>query len=291
MKWIIALVVAAAAVAQTPPAAPSKVLRIIREVIRPGKAVAQEKAAALAARSVSRSKYPANFLAMTTVSGEREIWILESHDSFESIEHADAFAEKTPAVKWWLGQLEAQDSDGLSGMRRLLATYRPDMSYRGDQFASTLPKMRYMSVVMVRLEPARDADFAEIVRMVSGAYEKISSEQPLVVYQVVSGLSTPAYLFFSPMVTLKTMDDAPLRGKAMREAMGQENGEKMLKTSAEVTAASESFLFTLNPRLSYVSKEFADGDPDFWTPKPPKPVVPPAALPGPPPSPAPTQPQ
>src|SRR6185436_10492673 len=35
MKWIIALV-AAAAVAQTPPAAPPKVLRIIREVIRPG---------------------------------------------------------------------------------------------------------------------------------------------------------------------------------------------------------------------------------------------------------------
>jgi hypothetical protein len=290
MKWITALV-AAAALAQTPPAAPPQVLRIVREVIRPGKAAAQEKAAALAARAVGRSKYPANFLALTTVSGEREIWILESHDSFESIERADAFAEKTPAVRWWLGQLEAQDSDGLSAMRRLLATYRPDMSYRGDQFAAALPKMRYMSLVMVRLEPARDADFTEIVRMVSGAYEKMNSEQPLVVYQVVSGLSTPTYLFFSPMVTLKTMDDAPLRGKAMRDAMGEENREKMLKTSAEVTAASESFLFTLNPRLSYVSKEFADVDPDFWTPRPPKPALPPVALPGAAPPSTPAQPQ
>ena len=30
----------------------------------------------------------------------------------------------------------------------------------------------------------------------------------------------------------------------------------------------ESTLLTINPKMSYVSKEFAAGDPDFWTPKP-----------------------
>ena len=40
-----------------------------------------------------------------------------------------------------------------------------------------------------------------------------------------------------------------------------------------VTAASESFLFTLNPRMSYVSKEFAAVDSEFWIPKPPKPAT------------------
>jgi hypothetical protein len=40
---------------------------------------------------------------------------------------------------------------------------------------------------------------------------------------------------------------------------------------------SESFLFTLNPRMSYVSKEFAAGDPEFWIPKPPPK---PATVPG-----------
>jgi len=68
-----------------------------------------------------------------------------------------------------------------------------------------------------------------------------------VIYQVVSGAPGPAYLFFSPMVSLKTMDDAPARGRAIRESMGEENAATMLKTSAAVTAASESFLFALNP--------------------------------------------
>jgi len=132
---------------------------------------------------------------------------------------------------------------------------------------------------MVHLFPARDAEFSESVRLVVRAYEKTGSEQPLLVYQVVSGAQGLTYLFFSPMVTLKTMDDAPLRGKVIREAMGEEDAAKMLKTSAEVTASTESFLFTLNPRLSNVSKEFAAGDPDFWTPKPPKPAAPPGASP------------
>jgi len=70
------------------------------------------------------------------------------------------------------------------------------------------------------------------------------------------------------------MDEAPTRGLAIREAMGEANAAAMLKTSAEVTASSESFLFALNPRMSYVSKEFAAADPEFWAPKPPpKPVA------------------
>jgi hypothetical protein len=144
-----------------------------------------------------------------------------------------------------------------------------------------MPKMRYVSVVLVRLLPARDSDFAEAVRLVKGAYEKSASDQPLVIYQVISGAPGPSYLFFAPMVSLKAMDDAPSRGKAMREALGEDNAAKALKTSSEVTAASESFLFALNPRLSYVSKEFAAIDPDFWIPKPPpKPPAAPGAVPG-----------
>jgi hypothetical protein len=34
-----------------------------------------------------------------------------------------------------------------------------------------------------------------------------------------------------------------------------------------VVQSSESLLFAFNPRMSYVSKDFAAGDPDFWIPK------------------------
>ena len=278
MRRLLVLLVATSAAAQN--SSPPQVLRIIRQVIKPGAAAEHEKLGASVARGVARAKYPANFLALNSLSGEPETWILESHDSFASVEAAGTFVENTPAVKWWLGQYEAQAGASIAAVRRLLAVYRPDLSYRGDQFEQNLPKMRYMSVVMVRLLPARDGEFAEAVRLVRSAYEKSGSDQPLVIYQVVSGAPGPSYLFFAPMTSLKTMDDAPARGKAMREALGEDNAAKTLKTSAEVTAASESFLFALDPRMSYVSKEFADVDPSFWIPKPPpKPAVAPGAVP------------
>jgi hypothetical protein len=279
MKRLAVLFFVVATAAQT--AGPPQVLRIIRQTLKPGTVTEHEKLASTAARALARVKYPANFLALSSMSGEPETWTLESYDSFASVEAAATFVENTPAVKWWLGQYEAQSGASISQIRRLLAIYRPDLSYRGDQLANDLPKMRYVSVVMVRLLPARDLDFAEAVRLVKGAYEKSGSDQPLIVYQLVSGAPSPSYLFFSPMVSLKTMDDSPARGKAMREALGEDAAAKTLKTSAEVTAASESFLFALNPRLSYVSKEFSALDPDFWIPKPPKPPAPPAAVPAP----------
>ena len=48
------------------------------------------------------------------------------------------------------------------------------------------------------------------------------------------------------------------------------DAKKFLKTAGEVIAGEESILFQIDPKMSYVSKEFTSGDPDFWSPKPAK---------------------
>jgi hypothetical protein len=149
--WWIAASLAFAQISPEPP----KVLRITRQIVKPGRAAAAERIGTLAAHAMARTKYPANLLALSSVSGESEIWILESHESFASVEEADAFVEKTPALKWSLGQYDAQNGELVSIVRRLLAVYRKDLSYHGEQLAQGLPKMRYLSVVMVRLHTAR----------------------------------------------------------------------------------------------------------------------------------------
>src|SRR5690349_10089551 len=154
------LITASLATAQTPPE-PPKVLRITRQIVKPGRVAAQERIGTLAAHAMARTKYPVNILALSSVSGESEVWLLESHESFASVEASDSFIEKTPALKWSLGQYEAQNGELISGARRLLAVYRQDLSYQGEQLARDLPKMRYLSMVMVHLLPARDAEFAD----------------------------------------------------------------------------------------------------------------------------------
>src|SRR5580704_8970393 len=131
MRRLAVLLFVVAAAAQTP--GPPQVLRIIRQTMKPGAVAEQEKLGTTAARALARAKYPANFLALSSMSGEPETWIVESHDSFASLEATATFVEKTPAVKWWLSQYEAQSGASVTQIRRLLAIYRPDLSYRGDQ--------------------------------------------------------------------------------------------------------------------------------------------------------------
>jgi len=80
--------------------------------------------------------------------------------------------------------------------------------------------MRYLSMVMVRLHPARDAEFADAIKLVTGNYEKINSDQPLVVYQCFRGIRRPTFSFSDGL--LKTLDEAPARGRAIRESMAKE---------------------------------------------------------------------
>lgn len=42
----------------------------------------------------------------------------------------------------------------------------------------------------------------------------------------------------------------------------------MQQIAREAYARTESNLYSINPEKSHVSKEFAAGDPEFWTPKP-----------------------
>jgi hypothetical protein len=76
------------------------------------------------------------------------------------------------------------------------------------------------------------------------------------------------------MESLKDLDEAPKRQAALAQAMGTENFSKFMKGAGDLFQSIEASFFSVNPRMSYVSKETEDADPAFWRPKPaaPKPT-------------------
>ncbi len=62
--------------------------------------------------------------------------------------------------------------------------------------------------------------------------------------------------------------------RSLREAEGEEAASRMEQIAKDAYANTESNLYVISPEMSHVSKEFAEGDPEFWFPKrlvPPKP--------------------
>jgi hypothetical protein len=71
--------------------------------------------------------------------------------------------------------------------------------------------------------------------------------------------------------TLAQNDDLLNLRDLLHQAEG-EAAERMQQIARAAYAHTESNLYAISPGKSHVSKEFAAGDPEFWTPKPPAPA-------------------
>lgn len=247
---------------------PPKVLQIIREDIKEGKSAAHEKSEAKVAQAMAKYHSPVYYLGMTNQTGTSQAWFMAAFDSFASVADAMALYEKTPEFE----TLDATDSEYRTGSHVCLAVYRPDLSYHAAQGEETLSKARYFNVTTIHVRLGHQPEFAELVKTGISAVEKAASDQPMVMYQVVSGMPAGTYLAMEPAASLKTMDEAPARGRAVMQAMGESDFHKFLKNVGEVVVNEEPILLSINPVMSYVPKAFAAEDPDFWTPAQPKTV-------------------
>src|ERR1035438_2259162 len=244
-----------------------KVLMVVREQIKEGREAAHAKAEEAWPRIFSKGNVTTHYVGMTAESGPSEAWFLEPYDSFGGMEKARGEIEQSPLAAD-LEVANVQDGELRTGSRTLLAVYRGDLSFHPAEAMSSLPKCRHMGVTVLRIKYGHDADLAQIAKLLIDGDEKSNSDQPVLTYQAISGGPSGTYLIFSPMDSLAHMDAAPARLAAARQAMGERNRQRLDALAPEVVQSSGSLLFAFNPRMSYVSKEFAAGDPEFWNPKP-----------------------
>src|SRR5262249_46855409 len=226
-----------------------------------------------AARACQKLAVPNSWIVLDSVTGEPEVLSFDPFDSFAQLEKPLAEWGPIYATHPELGRLQAQINAALVSQRTVIAVRRDDLSYRANRI--DLSKARFLRVLEVRLHPGRENDFAEAFQKLSAAYEKTESDLPWVVYQVNVGMPSPAFFAFVPMKSLAQNDDLlDLRGR-LPEAEG-DAAERMQLISREAYASTESNLYAISPEKSHVSKEFAAGDPEFWTPKS-QPLMKPAA--------------
>ena len=247
------------------PPGPPKVLQIFREDVKVGKGAAHEKLEAAYAQAFKKAKWPTTYLALSSVTGPGEVWFLVPYDSFEAWEKDQQAAEKNAALMAELTKLGEKEGEFVSGGRSIAAIYREDLSAHANV---NIAQMRYFRVITFRVRPGHEGDFAEAVKIVRGAYEKVNVNQPWAVFQVSAGMVGPTFMVFLPTKSLQEIDAGLARSGKIQEAEGEEGAKRLQKIAADAYLSVESNIYAFSPKMSYVSKELAAGDPDFWTPKP-----------------------
>jgi hypothetical protein len=239
MKHVILCLLAGALLYAQQPAGPPKLLRIYREDIKEGKGAAHAKVEMRWAQTLARLKYPANLIGMISMTGNTQAWSLEGHESFADIGNTDAFYIN-PANRPVIDAMEAQDAEFRSSSRTLIAVFRSDLSYGATQLMQDVSKgPPFMNVVILRIHPGRDREFTELAKAAVAESQKAANDQPIGVYEVVSGAPNGMFLVFEPFASMKSLDDAPKR---------------FIKHGGETLESEESILFAINPKMSYVVK-------------------------------------
>jgi hypothetical protein len=269
--------------------APPRVLLIVREDIKPGMMTAHNRHSATFAGIFGKLKTTNHRIAMVPVAGsENEVMYVTAGESFADLEKITQDTDKRMVnVNGQMGaeleRLEKEAPALHSGMRDMLAVFRPELSYKPE---TDIAKMRYFAVTTVRVRPGQEDAYAEYVRTLSNvARDTAKAELHMAGYQVIAGSPGTTFLFFRPMKSLAEYD---LRiGPRVREAMSEDQRKKSDKLVSESIMFTETSVYAFNPRMSYLPKEFTSRDVAFWSvpsevvarPKPrkrtPKPAAPP----------------
>lgn len=246
--------------------APPKVLQIIREEVKPGKGAAHERIEVGWPAAFRKANGAGYYIAMTAVSGPGEAWFVGAWDSLAAAEKETKAYDDNATLTAELQRLSALDGDLLSRINTLWALYREDLSYQPDV---DIAKMRYFAVQTVRLNPGHRGEFVAASRLINELHQRAKMDEHWATYEVVSGDASGTFLSFFPMKSMSEIDATDqMHGKAYQDTVGEDGRARLRDLQSASVRSQESALFAFSPKMSYVSKEFAARDPEFWNPNP-----------------------
>lgn len=244
--------------------APPPVLNITREYVKPGKTgLTHERSESAFVKAMANAKYPTRYLAMDSLSGKSRTLFMVGYESFAAVEKDAMATQKNATLSAALDRAAVADGELLDSYDQSTWAYRPDQSLNQT---GGLAGVRYFEIEAFQIKPGHEADWDEAVKLVKEAYAKVPDAH-WAMYQNVFGREQPAYLVIVPRKSLSEVDTGFQMAPKFAAAMGADGMKKLGELSAAAIATSQTNMFVINPRESYMDDDLMKSDPDFWRPK------------------------
>lgn len=261
-----------AAAQQSPPTGPPKVLSMFREDVKAGRGAAHENVETGYVRAMQKAKYPVYYLAMTAAYGGSDAWFVTAYDSFAALQKDREDQGKNAQLTADTERMDAMDAEFRTGQRSIVCVLNETLSYGSGPV--DISKMRFFSITTVRVRPGHDEEYREARKILVDALKKANADTSSALYSVAAGMPGGTYMIFTPRKSLAELDPNPAMGKAVQDAMGEDNSKKRQKLLSDSVTGTDVAIYAFSAKMSYVPKEWAKNGGDFWTPKPtPRPAV------------------
>ena len=242
-----------------------KVLQITREYTKPYKnGMAHDKTESAFVQAMTKAKFPAYYIGLTSLSGKSRSLFLTIYDSFADWGKDNDLVGKNPALAAELERDGIADGDLLDSVDSLVYTSDSDLSYKSRP---DLMGARYIEITVFHIKAGHGADWRKLGKMVKDAHDKAGTHAHWSMYEIAYGAEDREYIALSADNSMADIDTGFAENKKFADAMGEDGMKQFRELAAAAIESSRSELFSINPKMSYVPDAWIKADPGFWKPK------------------------
>jgi len=241
---------------------PPRILTVVREFLKPGKdGTAHEKTEALFIDAFRRANVSSHYLGMVSLTGRPRALFFEGYDSIEQWRKGQKEFEKAGSAFD-----RANEADGalLESTDRTVWYFEEEGSFNTSV---DLAHVRYFEIERFTLRQGHEADFMEGAKLVKAAYAKSFPDAHWAMYSAIYGMAQPTYVILTPLKSAAEIDHFFANYSKFAEAMGPDGMKRLTELSASGIESSETNLFAIEPKMSYMGDEILNADPEFWRPQ------------------------
>jgi len=245
---------------------PPKVLQIVNEALKPGQGGNPHmKTESAFVQALRNANWPTHYFGMDALSGKSRAVFFTGYDSFEAWQKDMNATMKNTSLAAAIDSAAVADGALLDSLETSVYVYREDLSLRAPV---DIPHMRYMEISIYNIRPGHEHDWETLVTMYMAALEKVPNAH-WATFEKMYGTTTSGarFIAISPMKSLAEVDQEMLDGKAFAAATTEEQKQKIRDLTASTTESTESHIFAINPKMSYVPDSWVKADPTFWSQK------------------------
>ena len=242
-----------------------KVLQITREYTKPYKnGMAHDKTESAFIQAMTKAKFPAYYLGLTSMSGKSRSLFLTRYADFAEWEKDNKLVDKNPALNAELERDSIADGELLESVDSLVYTLDEDLSYKSR---NDIAHARYMEISVFHVRPGHRADWLKLGKIVKAAHDKAGTSAHWSMFEIAYGTQDGEYVALSADNSMADIDTGYNEQKSFMDALGEDGVKEFRELFASAVDSSRSELFSINPKMSYVPDEWIKADPDFWRPK------------------------
>jgi len=265
MSASLALGIASLATAQSPmPAgntAPPTIIQRYREVVKVGRGDAHEANEKGWSAAYAKARLPYYSVAMTAMTGSSDAWFLSGWPSFKALDDATAATAKNAELTAAISAFALKDAEYVSDAIGSLWMLRPDMSYR-DTVAWS--QMHAYEMILVRARPGHSDDVKKIAERIRATHIAAHTSAHWAMYEGRMGVPDGTFLVIVPHKSVADLDVGMGEEAEFGKALGEAGGKELDKLSSDGIISTQTELFAVSPKMSYVSEEWRASDADFW---------------------------